>query len=81
LYQILIEEHGFRTAHTSTQHYQPVAPAVHRHETVLCRMRTSICKSHSRKQYGFSEQQFRTSYLLLRLFVFVCGIFNVLNRL
>lgn len=44
VYQILIEEYGFRTAHTSTQHNQPVTPAVHRHETVLCRLRTSICK-------------------------------------
>jgi hypothetical protein len=50
LYQILIEGNGFRTAHTNTQNNQPVAPAVHRHQTVPCRLRTSLCKSHSRKQ-------------------------------
>jgi hypothetical protein len=56
LYQTLIEGNGFRTAHTNTQHNQPVAPAVHRHETVPCRKCTSLCKSPSRKHYGFFEQ-------------------------
>jgi len=60
-YKTLTEGNGFRTAHTNTQHNQPVAPAVHRQETVPCRMRTSPCKSHSRKQCVFSEQWFRTN--------------------